>query len=164
MPLVVADTGPLNYLTLIGHLNVLPRLWPVLSIPGEVFRELTAPGAPPAVSRTFCSPPWLEIVSIADQSSEPTLQRLDVGERAAIRLALELEAHLVLIDDRKAALAARGLGLPVTGTLGLLDAAADLGLLDFEESLLELSRTNFRKPPAVLDELVRKHVRRRLES
>jgi predicted nucleic acid-binding protein len=41
---------------------------------------------------------------------------------------------------------AQGKGLRVTGTLGLLDLAAERGLIDFAEAIRSLERTSFRRP------------------
>jgi predicted nucleic acid-binding protein len=40
MPVVVADTSPINYLILIGHADLLLRLYAQVLIPEEVFAEL----------------------------------------------------------------------------------------------------------------------------
>jgi predicted nucleic acid-binding protein len=45
---------------------------------------------------------------------------LGPGERAALALALEISESLVLLDDAAARAAAKQLGLPTTGTLGVL--------------------------------------------
>lgn len=60
---------------------------------------------------------------------------LGSGERDAICLADELEAGVLLLDDRAARRVAKDRGLNVAGTLGLLDLA------DAVEALL---RTSFR--------------------
>ena len=52
---------------------------------------------------------------------------LDPGEREAILLALFIEADLVLMDDREGVEVARRVGLAVTGTIGILDRAANSG-------------------------------------
>jgi predicted nucleic acid-binding protein len=49
MRLVVADTGPLNYLVLIDAIDVLPSLFDRTFIPAAVYRELTHPEAPAEV-------------------------------------------------------------------------------------------------------------------
>jgi predicted nucleic acid-binding protein len=58
------------------------------------------------------------------------VEGLDEGEIAAIALATSLPADLLLMDDRKAVIT-RLKGLRVTGTLGVLDVAAERGLVDF---------------------------------
>jgi predicted nucleic acid-binding protein len=44
MTLVVADTSPLNYLILIDAIDVLPQLYGVIVVPGQVIVELVDPG------------------------------------------------------------------------------------------------------------------------
>ena len=85
------------------------------------------------------------------------LANIDRGERAAIQLACALRADLVLMDDRKGVLAAERKGLLVTGTLGVLDIAAERGLVDFAETVRELEQTNFRRPFGLLEILPAKH-------
>ena len=60
-----------------------------------------------------------------DEIDDASLAELDSGERSAISLALSLKADVILIDDRKGAAAARHKGFEVTGTLGILDLAAE---------------------------------------
>ena len=61
------------------------------------------------------------------------------------------------MDDRKGVLAAERKGLLVTGTLGVLDIAAERGLVDFAESVRKLEQTNFRRPIGLLEILLTKH-------
>jgi predicted nucleic acid-binding protein len=75
------------------------------------------------------------------------LAELDLGEREALALATELNANLVLIDERPGTLTARQLGFKATGTLGVLVEAAQAGLVSIDEALDRLERTNFRRTP-----------------
>jgi predicted nucleic acid-binding protein len=75
---------------------------------------------------------------------DPALQQLDPGERAAILLALEEAGALLLIDDAVGRSEATRRGIPTTGTLGPLRAAAIRQLLDLPTSLKNLAATNFR--------------------
>jgi predicted nucleic acid-binding protein len=61
------------------------------------------------------------------------------------------------MDDRKGVIVARGKGLRVTGTLGVLDLAAQRGLVSFAQAVDRLRRTTFRIPEALLDSLMKKH-------
>jgi predicted nucleic acid-binding protein len=63
------------------------------------------------------------------------------------------------MDDRKGVIAAEKLGLNVTGTLGVLDLAAEHLLLDFTQAVKALALTTFRMPFALLGELLDKHER-----
>ncbi len=60
MPVVVADTGPLNYLLLINEIDLLTRLFERVHIPDAVRAEL-AHRAAPQIVRDWIEkpPPWL---------------------------------------------------------------------------------------------------------
>ncbi len=47
--IVVADTSPLNYLVLIGHIEVLPYFYQWVLIPSSVWEELQDVGTPDPV-------------------------------------------------------------------------------------------------------------------
>jgi predicted nucleic acid-binding protein len=47
--MVVSDTSPLNYLILIGQIDILPKLYRRMIIPQSVYDELNAPGTPALV-------------------------------------------------------------------------------------------------------------------
>jgi predicted nucleic acid-binding protein len=158
--LVIADTGPLRYLVLIGHVEALPRLFGAVSIPATVADELLQPTSPEAVRAWIADPPsWL---TTHPDPSEPTAQltRLDPGERAAIALAQALGAGLLLVDDRAGVAAARQRGFRVTGTLGVLADAAREGLLNLASAFAALRGTNFFAPAALFDALLDQHRRR----
>ena len=86
MRLVVADTGPINYLLLIDAVDLLPRLFYRILLPAAVQRELAHPAAPRAVRAWIANvPDWLEIRPNFNYSSnDPTERALDEGERAAM--------------------------------------------------------------------------------
>jgi predicted nucleic acid-binding protein len=46
MTVVIADSSPLNYLTLIGSVDVLRQLYGIFVVPGQVVEELTDAAAP----------------------------------------------------------------------------------------------------------------------
>jgi predicted nucleic acid-binding protein len=65
--LVIADTGPINYVILIGRIELLPRIFERIVLPAAVQAELSNPVAPPTVQRWIAAPPgWLEIVATQD--------------------------------------------------------------------------------------------------
>lgn len=151
--IVVADTGPLRYLILTGHIDVLPRLFGAVSVPAAVADELRHSHAPDAVRAWVADPPsWLVV---HPDPAEPTVEvRLDPGERAVIALAHALGAGLLLLDDRAGVAAARGRGLRATGTLGVLAEAASQNLLDLATAFTALRATNFHHSPALLDAML----------
>ena len=82
---------------------------------------------------------------------------LDVGEREAIQLALDLGVRTVLIDDADGRLQAEKLHLEVRGTLGILERGANLGKTNLREALSKLEQTNFRMSPAVRAALLKRN-------
>lgn len=83
-----------------------------------------------------------------------TRDRLDAGEEDAIALAVELHADLLLMDDEDGVLVARGKGLEVTGTLGLLSRAAQRQLLDLADVFERIKRTNFHYRQDIMDQFL----------
>lgn len=143
MRAIVADTTPLNYLVLIEAAELLPRLYEKVLIPPAVREELCHPNAPDGVRAWIAQPPsWLSVLSLK-LPVNPTLAHLDPGEREAIVLASEQQTTLLLMDDRDGTVAARRLGLKVTGTLAVLDLAA---ARDLPTMFSRLRGTTFRSP------------------
>jgi predicted nucleic acid-binding protein len=142
MILVVADTGPIHYLVLIGAIDVLPRIYHRLVIPSSVFDELVHPHAPEAVRIWSAAlPAWIEVREAPLMLiSAP----LDPGEVDAISLAKEMKAHYVLLDDRDARREAVRHGLAIAGTIGVLERAAERGLIRLSDTFPKLLATNFR--------------------
>jgi predicted nucleic acid-binding protein len=81
MSIVVADAGPPNYLVLIDHIDLLPRLYGKVILPDIVRDELSAPQAPAQVRAWLASSPsWLDSGS-APASERLLPPKLDNGER-----------------------------------------------------------------------------------
>jgi len=152
--IVVADTSPINYLILIKEIEILPRLYGKVVIPQTVREELLHPVAAEIV-RTWTgqAPAWLEIRTPA-KSPDPSLARLDPGERDAIMLAAELHADQLIVDDREGRRLAEERGITVIGTLGVLKEAATKGLLDLRDCVTRLQTTTFYVAPEVLRNLL----------
>src|ERR1051325_5705056 len=124
--IVVADTTPLNYLILIGHSEILPKLYGRVLIPEAVFEELQRQRTPEAVRNAVLKRPyWLEVRRV-DRPADSTLQELDAGEQEAFVLAEDLKADLLMLDDKDARHIAAARHLPFIGTLGVLAEAAKL--------------------------------------
>ena len=147
-----------NYLILIGQIEILPALFEMVFVPQIVQNELRHDEAPESVRRWIAEPPsWLEIAPEGNDSDDPDLRRLDDGKRAAILLAIRMEADLLLIDDRDGVNVARSRGFAVTGTLGIPDLAAGRGLIRLRDAVGRLKNTSFRCHPDVLDALLARH-------
>jgi predicted nucleic acid-binding protein len=157
----VADTGPLNYLVLIGQIDLVPRLFGGLSIPTLVRDELSDPTAPAAVRAWIAAlPGWLSITPVPP-TVDAALASLDAGEQAAIALAAAIKADLLLMDDRAGVAAARAQGIEVTGTIGVLDRAAQHELIDLASAFSALRATNFHVRQDLLKTLLARDGERR---
>ena len=154
--LVVADTSPFIGLIKIGHVEVLPRLYGAVMIPPEVAAELASSKRTPDVRAFIASdPPWL---SVRAPVRVETITGIDPGECAAISLARELGADLLLIDENKGREAAMARHIRTVRTAAVLFDAANVGVLpDLKSAFDRLKATNFRVPVKVLDELLRRH-------
>lgn len=152
--IVVADTTPVNYLILIGEIEILPKLYGRVVIPLAVHEELKHSRAPASVREWVAAPPnWLEILSPAP-ITDASLADLDVGEREAIALAEQLSADQLIVDDSLGRREAERRGLPVIGTIGLLREASDEGLLDLRITIERLRQTSFHISEAILTRLL----------
>ena len=141
--IVVADTSPINYLLMIDQIDLLPRLFQQVIIPDQVWDEMRDLAAPPALQRWIADPPpWLIVQTVS--GVDATLNVLDPGEQAAITLAQTLPADLLMIDERLGRRMASDRGIPIIGTIGILDAAARQGLVELSDVLARLQQTNFR--------------------
>lgn len=163
MPIIIADASPLHYLVLISAHHVLPTLYGEVLIPSAVAEELRRARTPAAVRAWLSqSPAWLNVVPPrTDSIPNAALAHLGEGEREAIALALDRHADLVLMDDREGVDEARRFGLTVTGTLGVLERAAERTLIDLPGAVARLQATNFRAAPHVIQALLERHAARR---
>jgi len=156
--LVVADTGPLNYLIQIGHVSVLRLLTDRVVLPSLVAEELCAEGAPVVVRDWAAAlPDWVAVLNATFAQIQPEISRAD-GE--GIALALELDAVL-LMDDRRARAAARRRGVVTIGTLGILEVAAAKELISLPEAIGHLRNTNMFMAESLLADALARDRRRK---
>lgn len=162
--IVIADTGPVNYLVLVQQADLLPRLFHRVLIPPAVFEELQDPETPIAV-RDWLSqrPVWLQVQPLGGEP-DPQLDHLDAGEREAIALAEELRADQVLIDEADARREAERRNLPVIGTFGILRRASQLGWIDLRSTLERLQQTTFYVRPELIQALLTEDAERKNRS
>lgn len=156
--LVVADSSPLIVLLNIGHIDVLPTLFGQVIVPPEISAELRRSSRPQNVRDFVAShPSWL--VERTPAVVEP-IPALHAGERAAISLARELSADLLLIDEVRGRQAAAERHLRFTGTVGVLELAASHRLLDLRDAFERVKQSDFWIAHDLLDERLRLHLLR----
>ena len=141
--IVVSNTSPLIALARAGRLDLLQAIHGEIIVPDAVFNEITVAGAGEPGAHEVATMSWIK--------RQPALNRqlvnalgldLDAGEAEAIALAMECQADLILLDERMGRHAAQRMGLKVTGTLGILIAAKDRGLLASVRPLLDALRAD----------------------
>jgi predicted nucleic acid-binding protein len=148
--IIVADSSPFVALINTGHVELLATLYGRIIIPPEVASELGSPKRTDEVRAFIATPPaWLEV---RQPSSLESIAGLDNGELAAISLALELRADQLVIDETPGRRAALARNLRVIGTIGVLIAAAQRGLIDLEQAFEKIKLTDFWVSPRFLDE------------
>lgn len=137
LQLVVVNTTPIIALALLGKLDLLHQLYSQVITPSAVRTEVLAGGSTGMGSAELQGATWIRVVSLQDPQRADLLADLDRGEAEVIVLAQELNADLVIIDEHLARRHARRLGLALTGTLGVLLKAKQLGLIDAIAPLIE---------------------------
>lgn len=136
--LIVADSGPLISLGRLDLLSLLARLFGQVRVPQAVLDECMAkPGQDDTLRvQAALDAGWL-LVCRAHPIQAPGL---DVGECAAIGLALELHGGL-LTDDQAARQYAMRVDLPVMGTLGVMVLAKRKELIESVSPLIHRLRS-----------------------
>lgn len=154
--IVVSDTSPLCYLVLIGYPDVFQRLYGEILTTETVMTELRHSEAPELV-RVWAvdPPPWLKVFPDPPEFDR-TLVSLHAGERTALRLAEQMDANIILLDETAARAVAAQRGLKVSGLLGVLRKAAQEGLVNLPLVVDRLRQTTFRASPLLYKSLLPK--------
>jgi predicted nucleic acid-binding protein len=139
--IIISDTSCLIALTNIGRLDILRDVCQNILVTPEIAAEYGEE-----------LPAWITVVPVRDQEKVSLIQRtLDIGESSAIALALETKEPLLILDDAPARSFAMDIGLSITGTLGILIAAYQQGIITDIDSIISKLRSNgFRLPRNLL--------------
>ena len=133
--LIISDTSCFIALSNIGELDLLRLLYKKIVTTTEIAAEFGE-----------SLPDWVEIIPVSDKSKQELIEmQVDRGEASAIALALESKNPFLIIDDFKARKLAQNLKLNHTGTIGLIIAAKQKGIINSIKPLLKkIKATNFR--------------------
>ena len=126
---VVVNSTPLVALWAIKRLDLLREIFGEVLIPQAVHDEFLAAETGQRAA-ALATAAWIKPVALAFPGRALDFTGLDRGEAEVIALADERQASLVVIDERRGRRHAIRLGLPVTGTIGLLLLGKEEGLLD----------------------------------
>lgn len=140
--LIISDTSPIINLTVIGHLDLLPKLFGEIIIPQMVYAEIVIDGAGEPGSDEIQNAPWIKVVKNSNRTLVEFLETdLDEGESEAIALAIELNADYLLIDEKLGRQMALNHNIKPLGILGVLLRAKQAKMIDSVTPLMDRLRT-----------------------
>ena len=140
---VVVNTTPLIALSHVGQLDILKKLYGEIIIPKAVYRELSAKTESICKKAVDRSLEWIRVENIKNQMAKTMYKtQLHDGEVEVMILSKEIAADVVIIDDANAKKHAKYLGLPVTGTLGVLIKAKREGHINELKPILHQMAEN----------------------
>jgi len=140
---VISNTSPLIALAKLNKLNLLEQVFGKVLIPQLVYKELERGCFSQEVAhfKSACDS-FIEVVNV--QNHQIFKRSLDLGECEVLSLALERQADIVLIDDRKAFNEAKELGFKTISTLTFLRVAQTKGFIeDYLVLVSELAANKF---------------------
>ena len=157
--IVISDTSAITNLAAIHNLQLLLQLYSQVMIPEAVYRELADIDPPVPGTLEVQRASWLEVREIVNREVVERLQdevRLDSGESEAIALALELNADLLLIDERRGRAKADRLGVRITVLLGILVEAKQKNLIVAVKPLIDklIAKSEFRVSSALYSQIL----------
>lgn len=138
---VISNNSPLVALWHLDLITLLRDLYTEIWIPPEVQKEFLK-AEEESRQETLNNAPWIKVVDLTDSGDISLYNRLDSGEATVLALAIEHEARLVIIDEKKARQEILKIGLPFKGTVGILLDAKEAGLIDEIKPLLILLEEN----------------------
>jgi predicted nucleic acid-binding protein len=136
--IVVSDTSPLMNLAVVAHLHLLHHLYDTVIIPEAVWHELSSLSSqhPEVIDVHTLS--WLDRQTVTVRAvADALLVELDLGEAEAIALAVEKQADLVLMDERRGRQVAGRMGLTTIGLLGILLEAKHKGYVSAVKPIVD---------------------------
>lgn len=156
--IIVSDTSVLVNLAQLNQLDILPTLYGEVIIPAAVWEEVVVLGAGKVGAQEIAQAKWVTRETPTNTTFIDSLrQTLDDGEAQGIALALELDADLLLIDERLGRMTARYFDLEIIGLLGILIQAKQDGLIDQIKPLVDQLRfeIGFRVSTQLYQEVLR---------
>lgn len=142
--LVVADTSPLLNLALIDQLDLIQEQFTTVEIPEQVWSELMAGDDGVESLQSARDDGTLDIVTPDKTPLFAEFERnLDTGEAATLAHAIQVDADLVLLDEREARKTARRHNLSITGVIGIVLRASKQGDIELRTELDNLREMGF---------------------
>ena len=144
----ISNASPLIALARLDLFLVLRSLFGEIVVPEAVWQEVVIQGAGKPGTETIARAAqegWLRQQPVQDRLAVLALRAtLGAGESEAIVLAHEINSIWLLLDDDLGRAHAQRLGIKVKGTVGVLIAAYQAGLIpDFKGALDDLRAQGF---------------------
>lgn len=136
--IVVSDATPIISFLKINRLDILGKLFGEVLLPEAVYEELTLNQFFLEEAEQVKSCEFFKRVSVSNNNTVGMLMRitgLDLGESEAIVYSDENKSDLLIVDEVRARRVATSMKLRITGTIGVLIAANENGLLNKDEAL-----------------------------
>lgn len=164
----IANTTVISNLAAIGRMDLLHLVLGTVHISTEVYAEIQdglAEGSDfyAGIGRLIhplTADGWLRLTSLQGDAELRLFSELPAalhrGEASCLAIAAQ-RGWAFLTDDARARKAARGLGVVISGTLGLLVQAVKDGLLALDEAndlLAQMIRAGYHSPYSELTELL----------
>jgi len=153
----VVNTSPLIILTRAGLLNALRLLADTILVPTAVVTEVDVRGPNDPTVRAIAETDWLIPVDTPVVPPGLRAHGLGAGETAALAWALAHPGTTAILDDHEARRAAVALGVPIVGTLGIIVAAKESGMIAQAAPIIERAQ---RAGLYLSDRLIRDALRR----
>lgn len=134
---VISDTTLLQYLHQADCLDLLPKLYGLITVPEGVAAEIAAGRAQGVFLPDLENLSWIQIRPAPHLGILPLAADLGRGEREVLSLAVGRADVLALLDDGLARHFAKHLEIPFSGTLGVLLKAKATGHLDAVRPVLD---------------------------
>jgi predicted nucleic acid-binding protein len=145
---VIADASVLIIFDKLKRFDILQKIYQNIYTTTEISQEFNKP-----------LPEWIKVEPVKDQKYLKFIRtQVDIGEASAIALAAEKDGALLILDDLKARKLARRLGMSFTGTLGVINKAKELGIINKIKPLVEQLRENdFRVSENIVENLLKRN-------
>ena len=153
--ITVVNTSPIFYLHRLGLLDILNKLYDVITIPEAVNHELEQGRLQGEDVPRLEAYPWIKILRVSLPQYLNLIVDLGLGETEVLAIATDHPSALVVLDDKLARSIAEMQGFRLTGTAGVLLRAKEQRLIPALRPVIErLVSLNFRLKPDLLKMLL----------
>lgn len=145
--IVISNASPLIALSRCGHLTILKQLFGNVRIPQAVLEETVLESTNIVQKERIGAAIGDFIQVLRPRTDYPFSRNLGKGERGVLNLALEIEADILIIDDKKARNEAHEHGFLTVFTTDIFKAAEKRSFIpSYNKVLHELSRLGIYLP------------------